>query len=143
MKKFVTTILAAMLILSPVGNGIFQDHSTTVEAKKYKSGKKSFNMQNNRQNNQSNFQKKQKEEAPKNNSAAKKTSSGGLMKGLMFGGLAGLLFGSLFANMGVLGSMLGLLINVGAIILVIAVIRKIFSLFKQQKKSEDMNPWGS
>lgn len=151
MKKLFSALLAATLILTPVGSFVFQDHSTTVEAKRYKSGKKGFNMnQNRQQHNQSNFQQKQQQkQQPKNNQQMNQNKpkgglfSGGLMRGLMFGGLAGLLFGSLFANMGILGSLLGLLINVGAIILLITLIRKVFSMLKKQKKREDMNPWGS
>jgi uncharacterized membrane protein len=52
-------------------------------------------------------------------------------------GLAGLLFGSLFANMGMLGSILGFMINVIAIIILINVIRKIYSLYKKKKQREE------
>ena len=62
------------------------------------------------------------------------------MKGLFVGGLAGLLFGSMFANMGMLGSILGFAINAAAIILIVVVIRKIFRMFKEKKK-EDANSW--
>lgn len=144
MKKIITALLTATLLLSPVGSFIFQDHATTVEAKGYKSGKKGFNMNNN----QSNFQQKQKQEAPKTNSTKQQMNpkgglfSGGLMKGLMFGGLAGLLFGSLFANMGALGSLLGLMINLIAIYVLFVVIRKVFTALTRQKRNEDTGPWG-
>ena len=144
MKKLLTVLLTATLFLSPVGNIVFNDHTNTVEAKGYKSGKRSFNMQNN----QSNFQQKQKQEAPKTNSTKQQMNpkggffSGGLMKGLMFGGLAGLLFGSLFANMGALGPLLGLFINIAAVLLLISIIRKVFAALTHQRKREDTGPWG-
>ncbi|GIN91637.1 hypothetical protein J6TS1_15980 [Siminovitchia terrae] len=144
MKKIITALLTATLLLSPVGNLVFQDHVTTVEAKGYKSGKRSFNMKNN----QSNFQQKQKQESPKTNSNKQQTNpkggffSGGLMKGLMFGGLAGLLFGSLFANMGAFGSLLGLIVNLAAIYILFVVIRKVFTALTRQRRREDTGPWG-
>ena len=55
----------------------------------------------------------------------------------MIGGLAGLLFGSLFANMGILGSILGLFVNILGIIILIAVIRKIFTFFKDKRKKRN------
>jgi len=45
---------------------------------------------------------------------------------MLLGGVAGLLFGSLLANMGMMGSVLGLLINVLVIVLIIGLIKKIF-----------------
>lgn len=139
MKKILTAILTAVLIFSPVGNVIFQDQTTTVEAKSYKSGKRGFNNSNNNTNTNSFFQQK-KSNTPTNKSATTtKPRTGGFMRGLMVGGLAGLLFGSLFANMGVLGSILGLFVNILGIIILIAVIRRIFSFFKNKK--EDPRPW--
>lgn len=155
MKKIIAAIFAAVLIFSPLGNFIFTDDVTTVEAKRYKSGKKSFNIDNNRSNNTTNFQKKEDtNQSTVNKSTVNqnqgKTKSGGFfgggggfLKGLMFGGLAGLLFGSLFANMGMLGSILGLLVNILAIVVLIAVIRKIYLFFKEKKKKEEPNPWRS
>ncbi|AXI00904.1 preprotein translocase subunit Tim44 [Sporosarcina sp. PTS2304] len=153
MKKLAAFFLAATLILSPIGNIIFQDE-ITAEARGYKSGKKSFSTPNKVQPNK--IEKKQDNTKQDNvkqnndktatgNTAKKPSMGGGLMKGLLVGGLAGLLFGSLFANMGVLGSILGLLINVAAIGFIIFMIRKIFVLFKekQRKKEEEMNSWNS
>ncbi|WP_301107500.1 hypothetical protein [Sporosarcina sp.] len=147
MKKFAAFFLAATLILSPIGNIVFQDE-ITAEARGYKSGKKSFSTPNRVQPNKA--EKKQDQTNQNNNTtAAGKTAKpgmgGGLMKGLLVGGLAGLLFGSLFANMGMLGSLLGLIVNVLAIVLIIALVRKIFAIFKEKerKKNEDMNQWNS
>jgi predicted lipid-binding transport protein (Tim44 family) len=143
LKKLLSVIFSAVLIFTPIGNAVFHDDSTTAEAKSYKSGKKSFSTDNNKSNNFSNFQKKDNTTNKSATTPTKKGgfSTGGLMKGLMIGGLAGLLFGSLFANMGVLGSILGLMVNVLGIIIVIAVIRKIFVFFKDKKKREEPNSW--
>ena len=48
MKKILSAVLTAALIFTPIGSVVFQDQPTTVEAKSYKSGKKSFNSNNNR-----------------------------------------------------------------------------------------------
>ena len=47
MKKILSAVLTAALIFTPIGSVVFQDQPTTVEAKSYKSGKKSFNSNNN------------------------------------------------------------------------------------------------
>lgn len=142
MKKFMAALLTITLAFSPVGTYVFQDHSESVDARGYKSGKRSFN---NNTNNNSNFQNKETKKSDATTANKAKSGNtftkGGLMKGLMLGGLAGLLFGSLFANMGMLGSILGLLINVLAVVALIVVIRKIFTYFKDKKKKEDPNPW--
>jgi hypothetical protein len=144
MKKIITAMLAATLFFSPAAGFVFNDQPATVEAKGYKSGKRGFNMQHNR----SNFQQKQRQETPATKSQMQQPNpkggffSGGLMKGLMFGGIAGLLFGSLFAHMGVLGPLLGLVINVAAIYVLIVLIRKVFELLRNENKREDTNPWG-
>lgn len=145
LKKLVSALLAVTLIMSPIGNIIFTNDVSTVEAKGYKSGKKGFNPTNNY--NKPQVDKKKEDTSSFNksttntNNTAKKGGffSGGLMKGLFVGGLAGLLFGSLFANMGLLGSILGLMVNVLAIVFVIGIVRKIFAMIKEKK--EDRNPW--
>lgn len=146
MKKFAAFFLAATLILSPIGNIIFQE-DITAEARGYKSGKKSFSTPNRVQPNK--IEKKQ-DTKQNNNATAGKTAKkpgmgGGIMKGLLVGGLAGLLFGSLFANMGILGSIMGLMINVLAIVFIIYMVRKIFAIFKEKdrKRNEDMNQWNN
>ncbi|MHC0036391.1 hypothetical protein [Pseudoneobacillus sp. C159] len=142
MKKLFAALLTASLIFSPLGSVVFQDHTNTVEAKGYKSGKRSFNN-NNSTNNNSIFQQKKSTSTTKSPSlfSSNKKKSGGFMKGLMVGGLAGLLFGSLFANMGFLGSILGFLINMIAIVFLISIIRKVYVMYKNKKRREDSNPW--
>lgn len=141
MKKIAAAILSAVLVLSPIGNIVFQDHATA-EAKGYKSGKRNFNTTNRNTNNiqKKQEEKKQNEQKQDQNTAVNKNTkptSGGFMKGLFVGGLAGLLFGSLFANMGMLGSILGFLINILAIVLVIGLVRKLFAVFKEKKEREE------
>lgn len=148
LKKLVSALLAVTLIMSPIGNIIFTNDVSTVEAKGYKSGKKGFKPTNNY--NKPQVDKKKEDTSSFNkstnnmNNTAKKGGffSGGLMKGLFVGGIAGLLFGSLFANMGMLGSILGLMVNVLAIVFVIGIVRKIFAMIKEKKQQkEDRNPW--
>ncbi len=141
MKKLFAAFLTVTLLFSPIGSMI-QDQTTTVEAKSYKSGKKSFNQSNSNTNTNSFFQKKKTNNTntTTKNNTKKGFFSGGFMRGLMVGGIAGLLFGSLFANMGVLGSILGFIINMIAIVFVIGVIRKIFSYYKNKKRQE-ANGW--
>lgn len=147
MKKIIASFLALVLVMSPIGSIVLNDQLTTVEAKRYKSGKKGFNS-NQQQFNQPKVDKKKEDSASLNKSTetpGKKGgfTSGGLMKGLFFGGIAGLLFGGLLANMGVLGSIVGFAINVLAILLIVGLLRKIFFLLKERKRKEDMNPWQS
>lgn len=148
MKKLLAALLVLTLVATPIGDMMFNDHPTA-EARGFKSGKKGFNMDRNKQN-PSNFQKKQDDNqnvTPNKSTSQNKKgggfTSGGLMKGLFVGGLAGLLFGSLFANMGMLGSILGFMINAAAIIFIVVLIKKIFDLLNKRKKEEDVRPWGS
>lgn len=150
MKKILVALFTVTLIFVPISDVVFQDHSSTVDAKRYKSGKKSFNpgnkdnnslFQNNKRDTENN-----KQSTVRNNSNTKNKSGpmsgGGLMRGLMFGGLAGLLFGGLLANLGMLGSILGLLINGLAIAALIFIVMKIYSLFQRKKKEqEERNVW--
>ena len=148
MKKLLAAMLTVTLIFSPIGSYVFQDTTTTVEAKGYKSGKKSFNFNsnNNNTNKSSLFQNNKSSTNNKSKANTNKSGgfmSGGLMKGLMLGGLAGLLFGGLFANMGALGSLLGLAINLFAIVALIWVAAKLFKFFTRDKKKKETNPWRS
>ena len=153
MKKIFAALIALTVVMSPIGDLILVDQTTTAEARGYKSGKKSFNTNQN-QFNKPKVDKKKEDNASftKSNkkpnaatNAGKKGGffSGGLMRGLFIGGLAGLLFGSLFANMGMLGSILGFAINALAIVFLVVLIRKVFDLLKRRKQKEDVNPWRS
>lgn len=141
MKKIMTALLAIVLVISPIGNFVFQDN-TVAEAKRYKSGKKSFNIDQNKKPNNSNMQKQNEpKKSSVNNTKKPNVATGGLMRGLMVGGLAGLLFGSLFTNMGILGSVLGFMINALAIVFLFVLIRKVFSILQAKKNVEDENRW--
>lgn len=141
MKKLFASLLALTILFSPIGNVIFND-SPVAEAKRYKSGKKSFNIDKQKTPTQSNIKKEKDQKQDKTTTpTAKKSSSGGIMKGLVAGGLAGLLFGSLFANMGILGSILGLFINVLAILVLITLIKKVFTLLTAKKREEEDTRW--
>lgn len=59
---------------------------------------------------------------------------GGFAKGLFIGGLAGMLFGGMFGNMGFLGNILGLMVNVLAIVFLFMIIRSIVSYFVNRRK---------
>ena len=74
MKKLLAAILTVTLALTPVGSYVFQDYSTSADAKSYKSGKRSFNSNQNNNNN-SLFQKKDtnKSDATTNNKSTTNT----------------------------------------------------------------------
>ena len=141
MKKILAALFAMTLIFSSAGSYVFHDNAPTAEAKKYKSGQKGFNNNNNYNTNIQNKDKNQDQATTNKNKTTNNTKSttaskGGFMKGLMFGGLAGLLFGGLLGNMGMLGSLLGLLINAAAILFVISLIIKIVGMIKDKKRKE-------
>jgi predicted lipid-binding transport protein (Tim44 family) len=143
-KKLFSAMLVLTILFTPIGGFMLGDQLTTVSAKGYKSGKKSFNSNTNN-NSPSLFKKddtQQKSSTTTKNSTTAKPKMGGIMKGLFLGGLAGLLLGGLLSNLGILGSIIGLFINVLAIIAVIFIIRKLFTLFKKKRKSEDDTVWG-
>ncbi|MFS8629837.1 MAG: AzlC family ABC transporter permease, partial [Bacillales bacterium] len=66
----------------------------------------------------------------------KEKASTGFLSGLMLGGLAGLMFGGLLAELGLLGFIFGLFINLLAIVALIAIIARIVAFFKDRKKKE-------
>jgi len=155
LKKIMAALIAITFIMSPIGDLILSDHGKTVEARGYKSGRKSFNNNNynrtqrpavdKRKENNSSYNKSQNTTNKTKSTAGKKRGffSGGLMRGLFIGGLAGLLFGGIFANMGAFGSLLGLLINVIAIVFVFNIVRSIFAAIRTKKRNKDTQPWRS
>jgi len=153
MKKLSAILLAFTLVFSSVGSVILFDGVQTAEAKSYKSGKKSFNSNN---GGSSNFQKNDgtgtssvnKATTNNNNKTTGTTTAkkggffgGGLMRGLFIGGLAGLLFGSLFSDMGLIGNLLGFLINAAAIIFIVFICIKIYQMMKRKKDKEVRDSW--
>ena len=154
MKKIFAMFIAITVMFSSVGTTILFLDEPTVEAKSYKSGKKGFNSNKNSyiQNSNTNTNNKTDATTNKNTTSTKKAEeskkggffSGGLMKGLMIGGLAGLLFGSLFADMGMLGSILGFMINAFAIAAVVILCIKLVQFFTRKKeKDEDKRQWNN
>lgn len=143
LKKIFASLLAITILFSPIGNFVFND-SPVAEAKRYKSGKKNFNIDKQKAPSQSTIKKEQNKKNDQTTTPGKtdkKSTGGGLMKGLIAGGLAGLLFGSLFANMGMLGSMLGFMVNILALLLLALLIKKVISLLFSKKKDEEAQKW--
>jgi len=144
LKKLFSAMVALTLLLTPVGGFLLGDQVSTVQAKGYKSGKKSFNSNTN-SNSPSLFKKddtQQKSSTTTNSKTTTKPKTGGIMKGLFLGGLAGLLLGGLLTNLGVLGSIIGFIINLLAILAVIFIIRKIFTYFMKKRKDKEEAAWG-
>ena len=154
MKKLSAILLAFTLVFSSVGSVILFDGVQTAEAKSYKSGKKSFNSNNGSSNNIQNndngtgTSSVNKATTNNNNKTTGTTTAnkggffgGGLMRGLFIGGLAGLLFGSLFSDMGLIGNLLGFLINAAAIIFIVFICIKIYQMMKRKKDKEVRDSW--
>ncbi|SOC06327.1 hypothetical protein SAMN05880501_104247 [Ureibacillus xyleni] len=152
MKIVSAILLAFTLAFTSVGTVILQDDVQTVEAKKYKSGKKSYNSNpgtnnNNIKDNDAGTNVNKATTTNKNTTGTATTAkkggffSGGLMRGLFIGGLAGLLFGSLFADMGLLGNILGFAINAAAIIFIVFLCMKIYQMMKRKKDKEVTDHW--
>ncbi len=152
MKKLSAILMAFTLAFSSLGSVILVDDVQTVEAKSYKSGKKSFNSNNNtgtnnyNQNNDSGSNSTVNKSTTTNKSTTNTTkaggfTSGGLMRGLFIGGLAGLLFGSLFSDMGLIGNLLGFAINALAIVFIVFICIKIYQMMTRKKNKEVSDPW--
>ncbi|MEL3961347.1 hypothetical protein [Lysinibacillus endophyticus] len=153
LKTLSAILLAFTLAFTSVGTVILQDDVQTVEAKKYKSGKKSYN-QNPGSTNNNNINKNDADTnvnkattTNKNTTGTTTTAkkggffSGGLMRGLFIGGLAGLLFGSLFSDMGLIGNILGFAINAAAIVFIVFICMKIYQMMKRKKDKEVTDNW--
>jgi hypothetical protein len=125
-KILVSLVLMASLMLTPIGDSVFENKTSYVSAKSLKGGKRGYNPNRNfkqpdtRQNQpRSNFNNR------RNNFAR-----GGIMRGLLYGGIAGLLLGGLLGNLGFFGGILGLFINILAIVFLIFLIRKLIRYFR-------------
>lgn len=143
LKKIIASLLVFSLFLAPVAT-LFDHTPHTVSAKSYKSGKKSYNTgtSNNHSYNKKETNQQRKQQTTTNfkkKSTAQKSKKGGFLKGLFVGGFAGLLFGSMLGNLGFLGSVLGFIINIMAILALVMIIRKIFSSIKKRRK--DYSTW--
>ncbi|WP_100488214.1 hypothetical protein [Sporolactobacillus pectinivorans] len=143
-KKLMTAFLTLTLILSPAGDFVFHENHQA-SAKGFRSGIKSFSP-NRGSGTFSLFKSKQQKSNQGFSSfgSAKRFTSGGFMRGMIFGGISGLLFGSLLSHFGGFGMMAGLLINILAVIAIIALIRYLFVSAAdraRRKKSEESDPW--
>jgi hypothetical protein len=123
-KCLTALVLMISLVFTPVGDSVLEKNTSYVSAKSFKGGKRRYNPNSNykqpdtRQNQpRSNFNRR-------NNPAR-----GGIMRGLLYGGIAGLLLGGLLSNLGFFGGILGLFINLFAILLFIFIIRKLVRFF--------------
>lgn len=143
MKKLMAMMLAVAVMFG-AGGFVPVDHA---DAKGYKSGKRSFQPTQPSQNtpapNQSQFNNSNSVKTPAKNTAPApaQKSTGGFMKGLVFGGLAGLLLGGLLGNMGALGDIIGLLVNVMFVVLIIGIVRKLYTTYKQRKQEKEADAW--
>lgn len=154
MKKGFISIIALAVFLS-LGFGF----SDTADAKRgggFKSPKQSYTQKKDTGTQQSNTGATSTS-GTKANTTGTATKSGGLfggsgfMKGMMIGGLAGLLFGGMFGNMGAFGEILGLLVNVAAIVAIFMIIIAAFTYVRRkntpaangyQDKDKDRNNRG-
>ncbi|MFT8362449.1 MAG: hypothetical protein ABF586_05555 [Sporolactobacillus sp.] len=142
MKRWFAVVLALTLVLSPAA--VFLPASGSghqVLAKGYRTGIKTF-QPSTRTGTHSFFKNKtiQRSEAKSSRSFGR-SLGGGFMRGMIFGGLSGLLFGSLLSHFGGFGMMAGFLINILAVLAIIALIRYLFVSFTRRRRAEDDNPW--
>lgn len=152
MKKLISIMMAVVIMMSPVGtqaiNFVTPDQYkttsvTTVSAKMrgggYRSSNRSYNTNSNRvksNTNRTNTNRAATNKAVTANKAQAKSRFGGFLGGMMLGGLAGMLFGGMLANMGGFGNILGMIINVLAIIIIIRLVFMIISRIRQNKKAQ-------
>jgi predicted lipid-binding transport protein (Tim44 family) len=139
MKKVIKLVLCLSLVFGVTATVLPVQSEAASYAKAYRSPKGSY-----------------KAPAPKSNTGAKKTTpdsntkapgtaasttpkrsffGGGFARGLFLGGIAGLMFGGLFGNMGFLGQMLGLFVNIFAILAVIMAVRSLINYFRRKRYS--------
>ncbi|EUJ19870.1 DUF2653 family protein [Listeria aquatica] len=142
MKKFISILLAAGLVFSPVGGTISNmvlptkyEQVKEADARGYRSPVRSFKSNNNGIN-RSNVNRSQMNKNMMGKGKNSFFNGRGLLGGLMLGGLAGLLFGGLLSNMGVFGNIFGLIINILAIFLVI----RLIMFFFQRRKNHGTEP---
>ncbi|QMV45216.1 hypothetical protein FPL14_27835 [Cohnella cholangitidis] len=116
--------------------------SADARPRSFSSGKKSFNKTPAQsQDSVSKSSTANKSSATSSTGASTKRgffSGGSFMKGLMIGGLAGLLFGGMFGT-GFFANMLGLIVNVAALIVLFIAVRGIYNAIKRRRQSNDPN----
>ncbi|MFD0619099.1 hypothetical protein ACFQZR_16660 [Paenibacillus sp. GCM10027629] len=135
MRKLVLVMMAFLLMMVVVTPSV-------IDAKPrggFKSGTKSYN--NTPSRSQNNVNKSDSGSSTKSGTTATTGkrgffSGGSFLGGLMMGGLAGMLFGSMLGS-GFMANMFGLLINVAAIFIIFAIVRSLFTYFKNRRKVAD------
>lgn len=136
-KRIFMVMMAFTLIFSTLA---IPDHADARRGG-FKSGTKSYqsNPSRSNTNNSTNSTTSNSKNNATNNSASTATKKpgffggGSLMKGLMIGGLAGMLFGGLFGNMGFLGDILGLAINLLAVYVIVMLGVGIYRSIKKRR----------
>src|SRR5690606_9211278 len=135
MKKGFFVMLALTVFLA-LGLGF----SDTADAKRgggFKSNKQSFTQKKDNTTQQSNSGATSATKSSTGSAAT--TKSGGLfggsscLKGVALAGLAGLLCGGMFANMGGFGEVVGLLINIAAIVAIFMISRAAWTYIRNNK----------
>ncbi|CAM3735513.1 hypothetical protein [Mesobacillus zeae] len=137
LKKAAAAVLAFAVVFSPIGSQVFNDQTTIVSAKGYKSGVKRYNS--NRSTPSKSKQNNTYNKSSSRNSSAK-SKSRGFMGGLMYGGIAGLLFGGMLASLGPMGPLFGMILNILGILLIISLVKRIF-FTRRNRYNEDQNQW--
>ncbi|MFY0758195.1 hypothetical protein AB1K32_04855 [Metabacillus dongyingensis] len=120
-KCLTALVLMISLVFTPVGDSVLEKNTSYVSAKSFKGGKRRYNPN-------SNYNQR---DAPRSNFSTRRNNParGGIMRGLLYGGIAGLLLGGLLGNLGFFGGILGMFINLFALLLFIFIIRKLVRFF--------------
>lgn len=145
MKKIIMLLTAMTLFFTPVGSVVFQDGPSIADAKRSFGGSSSFNKNSGTSSsflNKSNTTNTNTLNKSKMSNTFNKMKNSSLMKGLFFGGLAGLLLGGLFGQLGMMGPILGFLLNLVAIIALFAIAGKIYSVIKKKRREKELETWG-
>lgn len=140
-KKLLIFFVAFAFIFAPSG---FIGVDEASAAKSYKSGKKSFNTNNSDSVTNSSTNKQgttSTPQTPAKSPSVAKPSTGGFMKGLLLGGLAGLLLGSMLDDLGFLGTLLALFVNILAVVGIFMIVRKLYLHFANERKKKDYEAW--
>ncbi|GGE61668.1 hypothetical protein [Priestia taiwanensis] len=131
-KKIMVICTAFMLVFATVS---FVSVGT-VDAKSYKSGKKSYDSKPKQNNSNVNKKEDSNVNAKKTTPETTKSSKGGFMKGMLLGGLGGLLLGSLFSGMGMFGEILAFMVNALLMAGIVLIAIRIFKHFKNKRKKK-------
>jgi predicted lipid-binding transport protein (Tim44 family) len=109
----------------------------SADARSFRSGARSFSKTPAQSNNMFKSSTSSKSKASTSGTTANRGffSGGSFLKGMMIGGLAGLFFGHMFGGMGMMGSMLGFIVNVIGLFILFAIIRAVFDALRRRRDS--------